>query len=42
MHGFGRTNRFWAASLDLILFLGFLKLFVNLRLGISFVEVQIS
>jgi hypothetical protein len=37
-----RTNRFWAASLDLILFLDFLKLFVNMRLRISFVQVQIS
>jgi hypothetical protein len=38
----GWTNRFWAVSLDLILFLYFLKLFVNMRLGISFAGVQIS
>jgi hypothetical protein len=31
-----------AASLDLILFLDILKLFVNMRLGISFAGVQIS
>jgi hypothetical protein len=30
------TNRFWAASYDLTLFLDFLKLFVKMRLGISF------
>jgi hypothetical protein len=35
-------NRIWVASLDLILFLDFLKLFVNMRLAISFVGVQIS
>jgi hypothetical protein len=35
------TNRFLAASLDLILFLDFLKLFLNMRLGKSFVVVQI-
>jgi hypothetical protein len=35
-----RTNRFWAVSLDLILFLDFLKLFVKMRLTISFVGVQ--
>jgi hypothetical protein len=29
-------NRFWAMSLDLNLFLDFLKLFVNMRLVISF------
>jgi hypothetical protein len=32
----------WAESLDFILFLDFLKLFVNMHLGISFAEVQIS
>jgi hypothetical protein len=37
-----RTNWFWAASIDLISFLGFLKVFVNMRLRISFVGVQIS
>jgi hypothetical protein len=36
-----QTNRFWAVLLDLILFLDFLKLFVNMRLGISFARVQI-
>jgi hypothetical protein len=30
------TNRFWAASYDLILFLDFLKLFAKMCLGISF------
>jgi hypothetical protein len=30
------TNRFWAASYDLTLFLDFLKLFVKMHLGISF------
>jgi hypothetical protein len=34
-----QTNRFWAVSLDLILFLDSLKLFVHMRFGISFVEV---
>jgi hypothetical protein len=36
------TNGIWVASLDLILFLEFLKLFVNMRLRISFAGVQIS
>jgi hypothetical protein len=30
------TNWFWAASLDLILFVDFLKLFFQVRLRISF------
>jgi hypothetical protein len=34
-------NRIWAASLDFILFLNILNFFVNMRLGIRFVEVQI-
>jgi hypothetical protein len=36
------TNLFWVASLDLILFLDFLKLFMNMRLRLSFARVQIS
>jgi hypothetical protein len=32
----------WVVSLDLILFLVFLKLFANMCLGISFARVQIS
>jgi hypothetical protein len=32
-----RTNRFWSMSLEHTLFLDFLKLFVNMRLAISFV-----
>jgi hypothetical protein len=36
------TNGIWAASLDFILFLDFSKLFVNMRLGISFAGIQIS
>jgi hypothetical protein len=35
------TNQLWAVSLDLILFLDFLKLFVEMRLAISFAWVQI-
>jgi hypothetical protein len=35
-----RTNQFWAVSLDFTLFLDFLKLFVKMRLTISFVGVQ--
>jgi hypothetical protein len=35
-------NWFWAASYDLTLFLVFLKLFVKMRVGISFVWAQIS
>jgi hypothetical protein len=31
-----RTNRFWSVSLEHILFLDFLKLFVNIRLVVSF------
>jgi hypothetical protein len=33
-----RTNRFWSVSLEHTLFLDFLKLFVNIRLSISFAE----
>jgi hypothetical protein len=36
-----RTNRFWAVSLDLILFLDFLKLFVYMHLGISFTDPKL-
>jgi ribosomal protein S30 len=32
-----RTNRFWSTSLEHTLFLDFLKLFLNMRLVISFV-----
>jgi hypothetical protein len=32
-----RTNRFWLVSLELTLFLDFLKLFVKMRLAASFV-----
>jgi hypothetical protein len=32
-----RTNRFWSLSLEHTLFLDFLKLFVNMRLAVSFV-----
>jgi hypothetical protein len=31
-----RTNRFWLVSLEHTLFLDFLKLFVNMRLVVSF------
>jgi hypothetical protein len=31
-----RTNRFWSASLEHTLFLDFLKLFLNMRLTVSF------
>jgi hypothetical protein len=37
-----RTNRFWAGSLDLTLFLDFLNFFVKMRLAISFAGVQKS
>jgi hypothetical protein len=37
-----RTNRFWVVSLDLTLFLDFLKLFVKMRLAVSFAGVQKS
>jgi hypothetical protein len=36
------TSRFWAVSLDLTLFLDFLKLFVNMHLAVSFTGVQKS
>jgi hypothetical protein len=36
------TNGFWVASLDQIVFLYFLKLFVNMHFTISFVKVKIS
>jgi hypothetical protein len=36
------TTRFWVALLEVILFLDFLKLFVNMHLRISFAGVQIS
>jgi hypothetical protein len=32
-----RTNRFWSVLLEHTLFLDFLKLFVNMRLAVSFV-----
>jgi hypothetical protein len=32
-----RTNQFWSVSLEHTLFLDFLKLFVNMRLALSFV-----
>jgi hypothetical protein len=35
-------NHIWATSLDLNLFLVFLKLFVDMHLAIIFVGVQIS
>jgi hypothetical protein len=31
-----RTNRFWSLSFEHTLFLDFLKLFVNMRLAVSF------
>jgi hypothetical protein len=37
-----RTNRSWAASLDLKYFFDFLKPFANMCLAISFARVQIS
>jgi hypothetical protein len=37
-----RTNRFWSVSLEHTLFLGFLKLFVNMCLALSFAEKQKS
>jgi uncharacterized protein YqgQ len=35
-------NRIWVASLDLKKKSGFLKLFVNMHLAISFMRVEIS
>jgi hypothetical protein len=35
-----RTNRFWSVSLEHTLFLDFLKLFVNIRLTVSFAGKQ--
>jgi hypothetical protein len=35
-----RTNRFWSVSLEHTLFLDFLKLFVNMRLALSFAGKQ--
>jgi hypothetical protein len=37
-----RTNRFWSVSLEHTLFLDFLKLFVNMRLTLSFAGKQKS
>jgi hypothetical protein len=37
-----RTNRFWSVSLEHTLFLDFLKLFVNMRLALSFAGKQKS
>jgi hypothetical protein len=37
-----RTNRFWSVSLEHTLFFDFLKLFVNMRLALSFMEKQKS
>jgi hypothetical protein len=37
-----RTNRFWSVSLEHKLFLDFLKLFVNMRLALSFARKQNS
>jgi hypothetical protein len=37
-----RTNRFWSVSLEHTLFLNFLKLFVNMRLALSFARKQKS
>jgi hypothetical protein len=31
-----QTNQFWSVSLEYTLFLDFLKLFVNMRLAVSF------
>jgi hypothetical protein len=36
-----RTNRFWSVSLELTLFLDFLKLFVKMCLAASFAEKKI-
>jgi hypothetical protein len=36
-----RTNQFWSVSLELTLFLDFLKLFVKMRLAVSFVGKKI-
>jgi hypothetical protein len=36
-----RINWFWSVSLELTLFLEFLKLFVEMRLVVSFVEKEI-
>jgi hypothetical protein len=37
-----RTNRFWSVSLEHILFFDFLKLFMNMRLALSFARKQKS
>jgi hypothetical protein len=37
-----QTNRFWSVSLEHTLFLDFLKLFVNIRLALSFAGKQKS
>jgi hypothetical protein len=37
-----RTNWFWSMSLELTLFLDFLKLFVKMRLVISFARLKKS
>jgi hypothetical protein len=37
-----RTNRFWSVSLEHTLFLDFLKLFVNMRIALSFAGKQKS
>jgi hypothetical protein len=37
-----RTNRFWSVLLEHTLFLDFLKLFVNMRLALSFARKQKS
>jgi hypothetical protein len=37
-----RTNRFWSVSLEHTLFFDFLKLFVNMRLALSFTGKQKS
>jgi hypothetical protein len=36
-----RTNRFWSVLLELTLFLDFLKLFVKMRLALSFMGKKI-
>jgi hypothetical protein len=35
-----QTNRFWSVSLELTLFFYFLKLFVKMRLVVSFVGIK--
>jgi hypothetical protein len=37
-----RTNRFWSMSHELTLFLDFLKLFVKMRLAVSFAGIKKS